>query len=1027
MRQRFRKPIADLVDPLLRSAGMIIFLFVVLAGSAAGQSLPLTKFVNPFIGTAPGSDRWGLNGNSGNVIPGAAYPRGMFQWSPDTPAPLAGGYHYPDSTIKGFSLRHFSGRGCPCWQDFEFMPVSGRISAPPSRANGFLAAGFSHKNEVAVPGYYSVRLDNGLKAEFTVTTRTGMGKFTFPKTKEATLLINAGSSARGNTDHTTIAIAGDNQIQGYATAKVGCGKELYTIYMVARFDRPFSSFGTWSDSTLHDNSRANAGPNVGVFLTFDASVRTTVGVKVGISFVSIKNAEANLSDENPGWNFEGVKSAANSAWNKVLNKIVVDGGTTAQKRIFYTALYHTFFHPNVFNDVNGEYIGMDGRVHRTANGRTQYENIPGWDIYRSATALTALLDPKESSDIMQSLVNYAEQGGGGLPRWQQVNRNSGGMVGDGPVIILATAHAFGATGFDASAALKAMDLNAGTIGTISDSNLVRKGLAEYLSLGYVPGLASVTLEYANADFALSQFAKAMGDTAKYIRYLEQSRTWKKLFNTSNGLIRPRNPDGTWAPNVTGSTSTGYMEGTAAQYTWMIPFDMSGLFDLMGGDSVAVRRLDEYFTKLNDGPRSQYAYMGNEPCEGNPWAYNFAGAPSKAQAMVRRIQTELYKDSPNGMPGNDDAGSLSSWYVFSALGLYPAIPGVGGFTVNSPLFKSATIRLGNGKVINIRCDNAGPENMYTQSLRVNGRTSSQLWLPYELLGRGASLAFTLGSKPSAWGTVAPPSFGEILSEKIEARGIPMEKLEAPEPVPGRVSVREVMTGMIQAVKTDYISIVGPGKFSEQDHAGSEAVWLFIGGSATLRTQDQSFTIADETIAHAPQGWLWDIDVPEGETLLALRITKQLSSDDLEDLKGAEYVKNNSAPYVKRFLECVPYGEAIKSAKTTSRTLLPEFYVPRLSIGTVETMGPDKVGRHKHAMLEQYFLGLKVNDAFVSADDARIAFPPLSILHIPMGSMHGAEVADGKKLYYVWMDFFTSREGQQWLKNHKPVSENATRAK
>lgn len=258
-------------------------------------------------------------------------------------------------------------------------------------------------------------------------------------------------------------------------------------------------------------------------------------------------------------------------------------------------------------------------------------------------------------------------------------------------------------------------------------------------------------------------------------------------------------------------------------------------------------------------------------------------------------------------------------------------------------------------------------------------------------------------------------------------IPIEKLQEPAKIPGRVSVREVLPGTIHDVKTEYVSIVGPGRFQEHNHDGQEAVWLCVGGSTSLKTRDQTFAVKDETIAYAPEGWLWEIEVPKGETLLALRITKQLSVDDKNDLKSALYVGNNAAPYVKTFNECIPYSEAIKSSKTISRTLLPEYFVPRLSIGTVETTGPDQVGRHKHPMLEQLFLGLRENNSVVTADDAKILFPPLSILHIPLGSMHGTQVADGNTLYYVWMDFFTTREGQQWLQNHKPVTEEPSQRK
>jgi len=258
-----------------------------------------------------------------------------------------------------------------------------------------------------------VLLNNGVQVELTVTRRTGLARFTFPATNAATLLVNAGSSITGTTTNTSISIVGNNQVQGYATASIGCGSELYTIYFAAQFDHGFSTFGTWNGGSVNAGSTSSSGSQVGAFLTFDATTNPVVYAKVGVSFVSINNALANLAAENANWDFSGIQTAADAAWNGVLNKVVVSGGTLAQMQTFYTALYHCFFHPNVFSDANGQYRGMDGQVHSVASGRAQYENIPGWDSYRSATALMALLTPDDASDVAQSLLNYAQQGGGG--------------------------------------------------------------------------------------------------------------------------------------------------------------------------------------------------------------------------------------------------------------------------------------------------------------------------------------------------------------------------------------------------------------------------------------------------------------------------------------------------------------------------------------------------------------------------------------------------------------------------------------
>ena len=689
-----------------------------ISAASAGE-LPLTKYVDPFIGTSPGGSGFGFNGNTGDVFPGADFPRGMLQWSPYTPSNLPGGYFYPDSMIKGFSLRHFSGRGCVCMQDFALMPFIGNVSAPPMPDNGFYAEPFSHKNETASPGYYSVRMDNGIRIELTVTKRTGIGEFIFPKGAEETLLMNSGSSIRGTTRNTSIDIVGNDELRGQATAMVGCGNELYTIYFVALFRRPFTSFATWNGPAMNNGERFSDGPKVGAMLSFGNSTDRCVEVKVAVSFVSIANAEANLNAENSGWNFEAVRRSADSAWNRVLNKVVVTGGAFAQKQAFYTALYHCYFVPSVFNDVNGEYIGMDGRIHKVARGHSQYENISGWDAYRSTTPLMALLSPTEESDIAQSLVNDAEQGGGGLPRWEQANHNSGGMVGDGSVIILADAYAFGARDFDIFAAFKAMLVDADNVGAMSDGNLVRKGLASYIRRGYVPGSASVTLEYESADYALARFARAMGKESDYDKFISRAWNWKKLYDPSTGYIQPRDSAGKWVEDVTPYSRAGFTEGSASQYTWMVPFDLKGLVKLMGGRHAVIDRLNRYFIHLNAGDTSPFAFMGNEPCEGDPWVYDYAGAPWLTQRVVRRIQDKLFTDSPSGIPGNDDGGALSSWYVFSALGMYPLVPGVGMYVLGSPLFPKAVLHLKDGTVTIIG-NGAAPGSPYVRSVEVNGR-------------------------------------------------------------------------------------------------------------------------------------------------------------------------------------------------------------------------------------------------------------------------------------------------------------------
>ena len=733
------------------------------AQSALHSDLDLASYVNPFIGTDDSTTNppVGIGATGGNVFPGAAYPHGMVQWSPDTTI-LPGGYRYHESTIHGFSLTHFSGRGCISYQDIPFMPITQPIVSSPAHTK-FYAAKFSHNNEAASPGYYSVHLDSSnIDVALTVTKRSGFGRFIYPSSSEATMLVNVGDSASGNADAGTgVQIVGNNQVVGSASGGHFCGgANTYTVYFAATFDHSFTSFGTWHGETVTPNSRSSDGQHSGAYLTFDTQHNTAIQVKVGLSYVSIANAQANVEQENPGWNFEAVHQSARTAWNAYLNAIQVTGGTKEEQQVFYTALYHTLFHPNVFSDVNGQYLGFDQRMH-TAYGYTQYENFPGWDMYRSLIPLLALLDPQATSDMMQSLVADAQQGGGGLPRWQVANDNSGGMVGDSQDVVIATSYAFGVRHFDTQTAFAAMAAGASQPGTHSGRYEVREGLSDYLNLGYVStntlsyGSASITLEYALDDFAIAQFAKALGKMDAYQTYLKRSQNWQHVFNQAIGYIEPRNADGTFVSNFDPTSDKGFVEGDSADYTWMVPQDLDGLFDKMGGNAQAIKRLDEHFTQLNAGSSSPYAYMGNEPEFEVPWEYDAAGAAYRTQDVVRRIETQLFNATPGGLPGNDDGGAMSSWYVFAAMGLYPEIPGVAGFFLGSPLFDSITIHLGNGNQVQITGQAASgfTDSMpYVQSLSLNGQNYENSWVPFDALSSGATFQVTLGNSPNlVWGS------------------------------------------------------------------------------------------------------------------------------------------------------------------------------------------------------------------------------------------------------------------------------------
>jgi predicted alpha-1,2-mannosidase len=763
------------------------------------QRLNPVQYVNPFIGTAnsPLPDLLGGNG-SGNTFPGAAMPFGMIQWSPDTEKGFGkderGSYLYADTAIRGFSLTHLSGPGCPVFGDVPFMPVVGRIDKSPASDPEAYNARFSHANEKASPGFYETTLDTGVKVALTVTERTGLGAFTYPASSDATLLINTGRNASGVTD-AYVRFTGGNTLTGSMTSAGFCGaRNKYTLYFAVEFDRPFKSFGVWKEGSVFTDMREVKGAKTGAFASFDTTSSATVKVKVGISYVSMQNAGLNLKAENSGWDIDGVRKRGSERWNEALGRIEVSGGTTPERQVFYTALYHTLLHPNLFSDANGEYMGFDDRVH-TARGRAQYTNFSGWDIYRSESPLTALLFPKEASDMAQSLVVFAEQGGG-LPIWPVANDESGAMYGDPSVPIIASTYALGARDFDTRAALKAMIKGATDPAVKSRSYPQRKGLREYLQYGFLPmditqdqwgnklwGSPSIAQEYMIADFSLAQFARAHGDTATYKEMMRRSQFWTRIFDPQNRYIRGRYSDGSWLPGFDFKAQVydkklpwrpeshkSYVEGNATQYTWMIPHNMRALFDRIGGNEAVIKRLDSFFTELNAGSDRPYFFIGNEPVFPVPWAYNYAGAPWKTQAITRRVLTELFTAEPGGIPGNDDLGATSSWVVFSAIGLFPIIPGVGGFALNSPLFPAVTVHLKDGKQLKIIGEGANAATPYVQELRLNGKPYNSTWLPYETIAPGATLHFKLGRTPNTrWATdpsAAPPSFDEGMEREAQ---------------------------------------------------------------------------------------------------------------------------------------------------------------------------------------------------------------------------------------------------------------------
>lgn len=707
----------------------------------------------------------------------------MIQWSPDSgKRPTLAGYNYRDSSIDGFSLDHLSGGGSWYGGNFEFIPIlANGLSSAPADHFAFNTP-FSHDHESASPGYYSVTLDNGIRVELTATTRSGFGRFTYPSNAPTTMVINAGSNINGTSNSFVQIDPTSRSISGSATGGRFLGHPNFcTLYFYAVFNRPFSHYGTWIGHKLLIGQTKADGKTSGGFLVFDVSKGSTILAKIGISYVSVANARANLERENPisafsSIDFDRAVRTAADTWNQWLNRIQISGGRMADQKTFYSMLYHLLLAPTVCSDANGEYRGYDGRVHRLPPGHAQYAYFSGWDIYRSDCQFLAMIAPDEASDMAQSLLRDYQQGGA-FPRWGLVVQDSGVMDGDPAAPIIAGFHAFGATNFDEHAAFAGL-MNAATNPAVMAPRThisERDGLADYLNLGYVSedqhgiwhgyGSVSMTLEYDAADFAISQLAAALGDDTDSALLLRHAQNWRNLFNPQSGYFQMRRRDGTWAPGFTNNAlgydgNQAYQEGTASQYIWMVPFNLKGLADALGSPGRAAARLDTFFTRLNAGDNSVYAYMGNEPCVETPWIYCFLERPWKTQEVVRRVLMELYSSQPDGYPGNDDLGEMSSWYLWGALGMYPELPGSDVLVLGSPLFPKTVLHLKHGNLM-IEARGAADDAPYVQSLTVNGRPWNKPWIRFSDISRGGRLTYSLGQTPNEnWGSAAagaPPSY------------------------------------------------------------------------------------------------------------------------------------------------------------------------------------------------------------------------------------------------------------------------------
>lgn len=800
------------------AAGALAWLAIAVPAPAAAAPVDL---VNPFMGTEASAPDFGTGGGAGNTYPGATAPFGMLNWSPDTdPSTLnfPGGYTYTDSRIKGFSLTHISGAGCAAYQDFPVIATSESIDAAPTKPasadlDSKYLADFSHEQESAEPGYYSVTLDPGtdsaIRAELTADVRAGLGRFRFAPGSEQRFLVNAGGSAMANRLAEVAVDPGAREISGVAESGNFCyQRPWYKVYFAARFDRPFAEHGTWRDTALNPGATSardtavdpinykpipGGPPNLpgnpsgtaqaGAYVGFDPAGGRTVKVRIGVSFTSVAQARANLEAEVPGFAFDSERREASRRWARALDRIEVSGGQAAHRRTFYSTLYRSLVAPRTFSDASGTYTGMDLKVHEVADGRTHYADFSLWDTYRSQIPLLAMLYPKRAGDIATSLLAGAKQSGC-LPKWGYATGQTMVMVGDPAAPALAAIDALGQGGFNRKQALKALLRGADEVCRSPNNGdyVQRQGLADYLYQGFIGyednqasgvatsrfgspdgvwGSSATTLEYATADFAIARFAARSCEESVYERMMERSANWLRVFNPASGYAEPRLSSGGFLPTASPESGDGFAEGSSAQYTWMVPFDPAGLAEALGGRRAAVERLDELFAELNSGPESEHAFLGNEPNLNAPWLYDWFGRPDRTQKIVRDALLDLYSPRFDGYPGNEDLGAMSSWWVFGALGIYPAVPGARQLALGSPLFERARVRLGDA-TLRIEAPKAGAGRPYVHGLELDGRERAKPWVRLSRAGNGSTLRFDLSARPNrTWGSApaeAPPSYG-----------------------------------------------------------------------------------------------------------------------------------------------------------------------------------------------------------------------------------------------------------------------------
>jgi predicted alpha-1,2-mannosidase len=751
---------------LLFVSVIILFFQCNPANQQKNKVLATIDLVDPLIGTGiattPSAIKHSVLGSElrGQTYPAVGIPHGMTQWSPQTQyseQKCLPPYYFEDSEIQGFRATHWMSGSCT--QDYgsvTIMPLAGKVEVDPTAR----ASDFYRDEEKAKSNSYQVILNKyNIESEISATSRAGILKFKFNSYNKRPYILIEPNSDEGQG---FIQIDTDNNmVYGYNPAHriyQGWGQTAgFSGYFIVQFSEPFTIYGTWKNDQITYESKKVIGQQdtVGAFVGFEY-IKDLV-VKVGTSFTGFDGALANLNAEIPGWDIEAVKEKSWKAWDKALNKIEIQGGTAEQRIKFYTALYHSYLLPRVFSDADRRYIGFaeDTTIYQ-ANGFDYYADFSMWDTYRSVHPLMTILEPTRTSHMIQSLLLKAEQGGW-LPIFPAWNNYTSAMIGDHVISMIGDAYSKGIRGFDEELAWNYMSKNAFEYNSDSVSYQLGKGrraLDTYLEYNFLPMEEKVphsfhkqeqvsrTLEYAYDDFVLSQYALSLEKRDEYKKLIQRAKNWENIFDESVGYVRGKHSDGRWfEPFDHNETRTPFItEGTPFQYTWYVPHDVYGLIDAMGGEASFIQKLDTLFET------DQY-WHGNEPGHQTAYLYAYAGTPWKTQQRIKKIIDEEYGIGPGGLSGNEDAGQMSAWLVFSMTGFYPVCPGTPYYIIGAPSFPSATLNLENGNQFTIRAENISKSNFYIQSASLNGEKFDRSWLSHEEILVGGELKFVMGPEPN----------------------------------------------------------------------------------------------------------------------------------------------------------------------------------------------------------------------------------------------------------------------------------------